>query len=317
MDNLAHSLLGLAMAQAGPARRWGKGATAALVIASNAADVDVLLAAPHGALAALVRRGPTHSAFGGPLLCFLTAALLKLVYRRQRFGVLLGLCAAGWAGHVAFDLLNSYGVMLLAPFSRARWELGCVFIVDLAVWGILLAPTVLSLVPPGPLAAGWTNRERQARIALAGLCGYLLACGTLREASVRALERATAGDAGVSCRYVFPEPFGPHRFRGVARRPGEWEVFLVRPLSGSVEPVRRVPTAASSSPAVSAALATRGGRLLETFLAAPVWTVSPDRVEVYDLRFSSVLLDWREPPFAFSFSRGPGGRVAEPVRRRR
>ena len=48
MDNLTHTLAGVAMARAGLADRWGRGTTLVMAIASNLPDVDIA--------AALVRR---------------------------------------------------------------------------------------------------------------------------------------------------------------------------------------------------------------------------------------------------------------------
>ena len=63
MDNLTHSLFGVTLART-PLGRAGRGATAALVLASNAPDVDILATAG-GAMKYLEwHRGLTHGPLG-------------------------------------------------------------------------------------------------------------------------------------------------------------------------------------------------------------------------------------------------------------
>ncbi|MGH7151723.1 MAG: metal-dependent hydrolase, partial [Planctomycetota bacterium] len=143
MDNLTHTLLGLALADAGPARRFGRGATVALLLASNLPDLDVLAPALLGAEVFEVRRTLTHSLLGAPLLAAAGTAGMRLLRARVGTGPLFGLFLLGIAVHVLLDLVNSFGVLLLCPFDGRRFELAWIFIVDPNLAAIPLASAVL------------------------------------------------------------------------------------------------------------------------------------------------------------------------------
>jgi hypothetical protein len=84
---------------------------------------------------------------------------------------------------------------------------------------------------------------------------------------------------------------------------GGWNIYLCSLLSGASELRAVVPTN-DASPRVAEIRATPKGKALDRFMAAPVWTVHPDgRVEVYDLRFSSLVVP-RSPTFRVEFPAG-------------
>jgi len=133
MDNLTHTLLGVGLANAGLKNRFGKGTLLFMAVASNLPDLDVFWAKFMGGPSFLHRRMLTHSVLGIPLLALAAAFLFHLKYKhisvRHFFG--MGLLAIGV--HVFYDLANSYGVVLLYPFSKMRFELAWVFIIDLVL----------------------------------------------------------------------------------------------------------------------------------------------------------------------------------------
>lgn len=144
MDNLAHTLVGAALGEAGLKQKTGLG-MATLMIAANLPDIDVLGFLVGENLA--WRRGWTH----GPLALILLPPLLALAIfafdgwqtrrgRRPaarppvRFGWLLALAYVGALSHPLLDFLNSYGIRCLMPFSE-RWFYGdALFIIDIWVW---------------------------------------------------------------------------------------------------------------------------------------------------------------------------------------
>ncbi len=175
MDNLCHTLTGAALAEAGLKQRTRFG-SAALMIAANLPDIDVLAFAT-GTPSVALRRGLTHGVLAQLLLPMLLAVALVAIDRwrppalRQaqarpersrgtrgggtpaRPGALLLLGYIGVVSHVAMDWLNNYGVRLLMPFS-GRWFYGdAVFIVDPWLWLTLAAGAILA------------RRARRARIA--------------------------------------------------------------------------------------------------------------------------------------------------------
>lgn len=222
MDPLAHSLVGLALAET-PLARWAaRGrqrvglATAACLIGANAPDVDVVTYFVSSDFALEHRRGWTHGALAWVVLPLVLAGALLLWERWRRGDLdrlsprgLLALSFLAVATHPFLDWLNTYGVRLLAPFDW-RWFYGdAVFIVDpwvwllpggavflvhrwrwrgLAAWGVLALLTsaaVLLGAPEGVLAGKvlWV-------VALAGLAIAWSRPG-LREALVR--RRETVG----------------------------------------------------------------------------------------------------------------------------
>ncbi|MGB7219514.1 MAG: metal-dependent hydrolase [Vicinamibacterales bacterium] len=129
MDNVTHTLFALTLART-RLGRVGHGATAALVIASNAPDIDFVSAARGGMSYLTWHRGPTHGLLGAVGLGLMTAAIVWAAGRRRvsretdppnaSLRSLVALSIVGVLGHVLMDLPTSYGTRLLSPFDW-RW----------------------------------------------------------------------------------------------------------------------------------------------------------------------------------------------------
>jgi len=128
VDNLTHSLFGVTLART-PLGRAGRGATTALVLASNAPDIDVTATLGGAAKYLEWHRGVTHGPLGLVGLAFITAGIVALGRRLNPkwrheddapFGMLVAVSMIGILFHVLMDLPTSYGVRLLSPFSW-RW----------------------------------------------------------------------------------------------------------------------------------------------------------------------------------------------------
>src|SRR5580765_4405631 len=106
MDNLCHTLVGAALAEAGLKNRT-RLASATLMIASNLPDIDVLVFATNTPSVAF-RRGWTHGILADALLPLMLTGVIMLA-SRQRGGVrprqILALSYLGVLLHVAMDLL--------------------------------------------------------------------------------------------------------------------------------------------------------------------------------------------------------------------
>lgn len=165
MDNLTHSLVGAAIARTGLDRTTPL-ATATLLAAANAPDVDVLAYLGGEYFALAFRRGITHGWPAMILLPFLvTAAMLawdRWVRRRRhpgappaRPGVVLGLAALGVATHPALDWMNVYGMRWGLPFDPS-WTYGdSLFIVDPWLWLVLGGSLFIGSRPGWKGLAGW------------------------------------------------------------------------------------------------------------------------------------------------------------------
>jgi inner membrane protein len=180
MDPVTHTLFGASAAAAGLRRRSAL-ATATLVIGANLPDLDVLVI-PFGHNLEL-RRGWTHGVLAMAVLPVLLWAGMLGWHRWRRGrgpaggaaelqpGALLAIaCLAVWS-HPVLDLLNTYGVRLLMPFSD-RWFYGdALFIVDPWVWLALGGALFLAHARSTAGLLGWS--------ALAALLS-LLVLGTDR-----------------------------------------------------------------------------------------------------------------------------------------
>lgn len=147
MDNLAHTLAGAALGEAGLKEKTGLG-LATLMIAANLPDVDALGLLVGENLA--WRRGWTHGPIAMLLLpLLLTAAMIGFDRWQARRGTrpaarlpvrpgwLLALAYIGTLSHPVLDFLNTYGIRCLMPFSE-RWFYGdTLFIIDVWVWTTL------------------------------------------------------------------------------------------------------------------------------------------------------------------------------------
>ncbi|HEY3043761.1 MAG TPA: metal-dependent hydrolase [Vicinamibacterales bacterium] len=172
MDNVTHTLFALTLART-PLGRYGRGTTAALVLASNAPDIDIVTALGGTANYLAWHRGPTHGPLGVVGLGVVTAALvslwrppsggpipIRLKPDPTSFMRLLAVSIIGVLLHILMDLPTSYGTRLLSPFSWRWYAIDLMPIIDVYLWMILAA---------GLLAGSWRPgaRQKSAAIALA------------------------------------------------------------------------------------------------------------------------------------------------------
>jgi len=146
MDNLTHSLVGLAAAKAG-LEKLSPGATALCVLAANSPDADIVTLIGGRWIYLQNHRGLTHSIVGTialalalPLVFHGVAWLIARLRKREPVTRLRGLMIASiivTASHPLLDWTNNYGVRLLLPWN-SRWFYGdLVFIMDPVFWLVL------------------------------------------------------------------------------------------------------------------------------------------------------------------------------------
>lgn len=303
MDPVTHTLAGAVLGRALFQNVLGRAAVPALALASNLPDIDAAVMLTGDPEAVLWRRTFGHSLLLLPLWALGLAAALKRFYPETRAPLLYGAILAGAALHLVFDLINSFGVVLLWPLSDWRPELATVFIIDPILTGVLAAPLLLTRLPRLQ-----ERRTPLARAALAAAAGYLIFCTAQRATGERLLAaHAAANDLRPEFAYVFPEPFGPHRWRGVLRSGDRYRVYLIDTLGGATE-LRREFTTAADDPAIAPVRAGALVQRLEWFFKAPVWKLEPSptgqpTAVVYDLRFTPLLVE-RGRPFLFRFPSG-------------
>ena len=147
MDNLTHSLVGLAAAKSG-LERLSPGATTLCVLAANSPDSDIVVLLSSDRWNFLQHhRGITHSLVGTlflalllPVLFLIGDLIISRIRKRQlqvRFKGLLFASLIVTFTHPLLDWTNNYGIRPLLPWS-SRWFYGdFVFIVDPFIWLIL------------------------------------------------------------------------------------------------------------------------------------------------------------------------------------
>ena len=316
MDNVSHTLAGWALSRAAGSAR-PPGTTLALVLASNLPDIDIVLQARSDAAYLLYHRGLTHSLLGLALLPAALAGGLWWGYRgRTRFRWFALACACGVALHLLYDVVTSWGTMLLYPFSARRYALDWLFIVDFVTWGLPIAVLLMARWRPA-------SAHRAVMGWLASLLVYGGVAGVMHRSAVDHLvtaERA-AGRASAEA-FVFPRPGAPLRWMGLAVAPAEAPepriaLYRIQGIAREPTPAGRVPRG-FGDPWVAAALATRDGQEYLWWARVPVAATSRNGREVTvtlrDLRFSRTLIPTTESwsPFAIRFRYDePTGRLID------
>jgi inner membrane protein len=315
MDNICHTLVGALCGEAGLKHRSRLG-NATLMIAANLPDIDVAVFATDIPSVAF-RRGVTHGVLAQVLLPPLLAVLMWVIARGRadradraapHLGWLIGLSYIGVFSHVGLDLLNSYGIRLLMPWS-GRWFYGdTLFIIDPWMWAVLGV---------GVWLARRSQTVRPARMAMVVAAVYLMVMvGGARLARRIVLEtwQADRGTVPVAM-MVGPRPIQPFS-REVIIDAGDYYTtgnfsWLPPMVQFDREPVLK----RQLDPAVRVARDTPEIRAFLVWSRFPVWTVSaqPDgiRVRVTDLRFSGGRRLLGRAGFAAEATVSPGDRPVD------
>ncbi len=277
MDNITHSLTGWALGQAGLKTQTRKG-LAVLILGANMPDVDVFFGSV-GWEPLAMHRGFTHGLVGGVLVMPpLLAGLLWLLDRWQvrrgasfksglpmRFGWLVALAYLATLTHPLMDLLTTYSVRLLAPFSTAWFHADALFIIDVWIWLLLGGSIAWSRIREEK-GRPW-RRPVQAAIAVAvAYIGINLIISQRAYAAVR----QWAGERQVAAVFASPPPVMSWR-RGLVWRDGQcyrWSRY--DPLGGSFGPVSNCRPANMNDPLVREAI--RRDPALQKFLR---WSILP------------------------------------------
>jgi inner membrane protein len=165
MDNLAHSLVGAWMAEAG-LKRMTPLATVTLVLGANLPDIDGFTMLGSADTSLLLRRGITHGVLALAVLPWMLAGAVmlgdKYLRRRRhpekepaRFWPLLLLSYLSVLSHTLLDWMNTYGVRVLMPFD-GRWFYGdALFIIDPWMWLLAGAAVVMADARARWSIGGW------------------------------------------------------------------------------------------------------------------------------------------------------------------
>jgi len=307
MDPVTHTLIGVGTANAFFRRSIGPKAVIIMALASNLPDVDALVHLTGDPTEVLMRRTFGHSILLIPIWALAFSAILQRIYSDLRLITLFRMVVLGAVLHLFFDLVNSFGVVLLWPLSDWRPELSIIFIIDLFLTGLLAMPLFLLL-----FRKMRPYLELLSQISLVCVLVYVIFCGIMRF-SATGLLKIKSKQLGVHpiFSYVFPEPLGAHRWRGVLREKDIYHVYLIHPFSNRLELKKEIKTS-EENPIVKQARNTSLAGKIEWFFKAPVWklrnhsageetnTKNAAEVSVFDLRFMSLIMQ-RKIPFIFHF----------------
>ena len=295
MDNVCHTLVGAALAQAGLKRRTALGA-ATLMIGANFPDIDVI-AVPLGHSVDF-RRGWTHGVLALVILPFVLTAIMLAwdrwvaAPRAARRGIvraggaipreLLLLSTVGIVTHPTLDWMNEYGMRWLMPFN-GQWFYGdTLFIVDPWLWTMLGVGVALAR----------RNGSRPPQIALLGSGVYITAMMVMAVVSRGVAERALARQGlAPDTRMMVSQGFAnPFRRRVIVDDGGRYHYGELSLGSTPRLEIERVIETNASTPAAMQAADTPEGRRFLVWARFPFYVVEGQTegilVRIADARYS-------------------------------
>lgn len=225
MDPFTHALSGALIARGVlPVRTAHATRADAVVLGFLAAafpDVDVLMSHVSPLAYLHHHRGVTHSLLVLPGWALLLGWLWSRLRRRPRaFPLYTFIAGLGVGMHIVGDLVTSFGTMVFAPLTAARYAWGTTFIID---------PWLTGLIVAGLAASAMFRASRApALVALVAVCGYV---------GYQALQRERAIDFGVAYARsqplegavvsALPRPVSPHNWMVIVATPEAYRYSFV------------------------------------------------------------------------------------------
>ncbi|HEV8610157.1 MAG TPA: metal-dependent hydrolase [Thermoanaerobaculia bacterium] len=215
MDTVSHGIAGSVLSRTLTDRHTARAALVLGLVGAMLPDADMFFL---NTRMEYLRghRGWSHTLLLLPLFALALAVLIRLVYRyarHARLSTLFVFAAVGIATHIAFDWITSFGIMFLIPFSRHRFALDWVFILDPYFTGIasvsLLATTIFR--PKGRLLSS---------VGALVLVAYVALCAIMHSRALEIWKRMDAPPAGTKVA-VLPQFLSPFRWLGLSDRGNE------------------------------------------------------------------------------------------------
>ncbi|MBI4642926.1 MAG: metal-dependent hydrolase [Deltaproteobacteria bacterium] len=220
MDPVTHVASGLLLSQLIPAPSRGWAALAGVILAVLP-DSDYFLGLSSRWAYLRYHRAFTHSLLAVPLWALLAAGAGRVLGGPRWFQPLLLLGLAALTTHLILDLATSYGTQVFSPFSRRKYTLDWLFIIDPYFTFILLAGALVALYSPG-----WGRRA--GTVCLAGAMVYLLICGFYHHQALSLARQVFQKEAQAGAAVAaLPQPLSCRRWQLIAARPGEIKQALV------------------------------------------------------------------------------------------
>ena len=305
------------MSRAGLNRKTGL-ATATLVLAAEASDIDVFWAL-RGPVAGLQHhRGWTHAFVGVPVMAALTLLVvwgwIRLFNKRRldpsapmtmgpkhlpiRWGVLYAIALLGPLSHILLDYTTAYGIRMFEPFSYKWVDWDTVSIIE----PFMLIVLILGLTLPALF--GLIHEEIGARQPLfrgrAGAIAALVAVALMwgvrdfyHRRAVAALESRIYQGQDALRVSAFPYPWNPFVWHGVIETRDFYQTMLVDCLGGRIDLRVHTYYKPEETPVLEAAKNSYLGRVYLDWARYPLMTTErfeygqvAYRVRCIDLRYS-------------------------------
>jgi inner membrane protein len=224
VDPVTHLASGLLLSQLLPAPSRAAAAVAGVLLAFLP-DIDYFLVYLDRLAFIRYHRGFTHSLAAVPLFALLVAGLGRALAGPRWFRPLFLMGLAIGAAHLLLDLGTSYGTQIFSPFSRRKFTLDWVFIIDPYLTALLAAGASFALFFPNrgrPL--GWVC------LAVAG--AYFLLCGFFHHQALTLARQAFSAAPPGTTVAALAQPFSCRRWQLLAAGPhGISQAFLVLPYA--------------------------------------------------------------------------------------
>jgi inner membrane protein len=242
LEPITHFLTGAVLARAGFNRKTAL-ATATMTLAAEAPDLDVFWGFKGPVYSFAHHRGFTHSFLGLILVSAVVVGFMYLVWRLRgrktnipgllpRWGLLFLFAYIAGLSHILLDYANNYGIRPFWPFWEKWYSWDIVFIVEPALYVILVAGLVLpaifsryQLLPRG---------RRFAVIALVCVAGLYAARDHEHRNAVHAVQQQRFNSAAPVRASAYPYYWNIFRWYAVAETPDFFATSDINSRSGEM-----------------------------------------------------------------------------------
>jgi len=322
LEPVTHFLTGACMSRAGLNRKSAL-ATLTMVLAAEAADLDVLYAFK-GPIAALQHhRGITHSFLGAPFVAAVTLGFVYLLSRWRgpsgkprilrsklpvRWGYLYWLALLAALSHILLDYTTAYGIRMFEPFDWRWYSWDIVFIVE----PVMLLALIAGLVVPSLF--GLINQEIGARSrGPRGRAGAIFALVCLAVIwGFRDFQHRRALNAMGALLYqgsvplklgAYPYMIDPFHWRGVVETEAFFQTVPVNSMTPEVEEQSdaHIYYKPEETPVLEAAKASFFGRVFLDWAVFPI-----TQTEKLQGAFPGYLVRFQDLRFGYPEARGSG-----------
>lgn len=285
MDTITHGLITRLAGKAALPEEKDRGLVNLATFCSVFPDADIVFSLGDSLQSLQNHRGMTHSLVGAVLLG-LPIAYIARRWRLKTHGFRSAYLASlmGFLSHIFFDLVTSYGTMILEPFSNQRFALDLWFIIDPYLWLILLVPLLVRAIR----ADGWIVGYRVGACLMAG---YLLLAVVNHQIAISRLTTwAKQNNLQPTTIGALPVAFSPLHQKGIVITAETVYDIPITVTRAEFGPMATYPSAfRPDDPYIERAWETEAGKIYRWFARFPLATRTEDggkqTVILHDLRF--------------------------------